>query len=173
MPKTPTYHIHLKERDLPCMREKLLAGAYALLLVAYSAALIAQPSFMQQLGIGIEIAGLIFILACFAASLLFLLHNARWQLDVDDGEVYRTGISGRARPLCSLSDATYLKIFRRTDISVYSDERKLFEFSLDMAGDVEALHQAVLNQIEQNANTHPDLRRESSQQTCDTPPHDT
>lgn len=142
----PTYHIHLKERDQHN--------------VAMTASFIAYVAFF----IGLVITAIMGLnrlplpglwIAAFAALAilngLLLLHYRRWELNVKDGRVFETTTFGTVKDRGPLDAATRLKISRSTDISVYDDDRRLYDFALDMPGDAGELYDELKRIIDRNA----------------------
>lgn len=142
----PTYHIHLKERDQHN--------------VAMTASFIAYVAFF----IGLVITAIMGLnrlplpglwIAAFAALAilngLLLLHYRRWELNVKDGRVFETTTFGTVKDRGPFDAATRLKISRGTDISVYDDDRRLYDFALDMPGDAGELYDELKRIIDRNA----------------------
>lgn len=142
----PAYHIHLKERDQRNVTMTASFIAYVAFFIGLVATTIMGLNRLPLPGLWI---------AAFAALAvlngLLLLHYRRWELNVKDGRVFETTTFGAVKDRGPLDAATRLKISRGTDISVFDDERHLYDFALDMPGDAGELYDELKRIIDRNA----------------------
>ncbi|MEE8722949.1 MAG: hypothetical protein SOI38_08250 [Eggerthellaceae bacterium] len=142
----PTYHIHLKERDQHNVAMTASFIAYMMFFIGLVVTAIMGLNRLPLPGLWIAAFAVLAIL-----NGLLLLHYRRWELNVKDGRVFETTTFGTVKDRGPLDAATRLKISRGSDISVYDDDRRLYDFALDMPGDVGELYDELKRIIDRNA----------------------
>lgn len=142
----PTYHIHLKERDQHNVAMTASFIAYVAFFIGLVATAIAGLNRLPLPGLWIAAFGALAVL-----NGMLLLHYRRWELNVKNGRVLETTTFGTVKDRGPLDAATRLKISRGTDISVFDDDRRLYDFALDMPGDADELYRELKRIIDRNA----------------------
>ncbi len=142
----PTYHIHLKERDQHNVAMTASFIAYVAFFIGLVATAIAGLNRLPLPGLWIAAFGALAVL-----NGMLLLHYRRWELNVKNGRVLETTTFGTVKDRGPLDAATRLKISRGTDISVFDDDRRLYDFALDMPGDADELYHELTRIIDRNA----------------------